>query len=446
MDGFRTSSPLLSIIESAAGLVAGLRKQPDLTNLITDPGDASELQGKDSYGTAGALRVLLRALKDEAALSAFGRLAARWDIEQRLKNLCRLRKEEMRSPEIAQEPIRAPIFVTGLPRAGTTFLQTLLSDDPDNQVPRCWQCMYPYPDRPRPGGRDTRPERLNRQLRCFNLLAPDLHKVHPLNGSSPQECTEITAHVFQSLRFDSTHRVPSYRKWLDEHGHLSAYRFHKRFLQHLQHQTGRQRWILKSPDHVFALGALQSVYPDARVVFMHRDPVKVVQSNAQLIEILRAPFTRAVDRFQVGRQTLSDLSLGAAHMIEASRRGIFPQSQVFHLQFLDLISHPIDAVRRLYSHFGLPLGLTAEEQMSKRIAGKPNGGYAKNMYFLARHGLQLREVEQNFRDYIDHFDVQAELPASPIASARPSTLLRPPQKRAATSLVRTEGFADGIYQ
>jgi hypothetical protein len=321
-------------------------------------------------------------------------------------------------------PIRAPIVITGLPRSGTTFLQNLLAEDPDNQVLRCWQVIYPYADRGRPRSRDSRVSRFDRQIRWFNLLSPDLRKVHPLNGRSLQECTEVTAHVLQSLRFDSTYHVPSYRKWLDSHGHLAAYQFHKRFLQHLQHQDGRRRWVLKSPDHALALDALGSVYPDARIVFMHRDPCKVVPSNAQLIEILRSPLTRRIDPVQIGNQGMADLSLAAANMVEAIRHRMFPSAPIFNLHFLDLIARPVNAIERLYRHFGIPIKAPAIEKMSRAVTAKPNGGYAKNIYRPDRHGIDPGEVEERFRFYTDYFDIQRESAVQPVA-ARGRRVARP---------------------
>jgi hypothetical protein len=219
----------------------------------------------------GPLQNFLRACFEEADLSFFGRIATRWDIVRFLSNLLRLHEEERKAPEIVDRPVVSPIFISGLPRSGTTFLHSLLAEDPANLVPRVWQLIHPYPSkRLRP---DLRRLRVARQLQLFGLLAPDFRRMHPIDARSPQECSEITAHVFASLRFDSTYRIPSYRRWLDQTGHLEAYRFHKRFLQHLQHQAGGGgRWVLKCPDHVFALAAIRSVYPDARLVFVHRDP------------------------------------------------------------------------------------------------------------------------------------------------------------------------------
>src|SRR5690348_14766918 len=161
-----------------------------------------------------ALDKFLSACTDEASLSLVGRIATRWDVVRFLSNLLRLHAEESRDPAISDETIERPIFITGLPRSGTTFLHRLLMEDPANRAPRVWQTIYPSP--PASGRRDARRSHVARQLRAFERLAPEFRALHPLDANSPQECSEITAHVFRSLRFDTTYRVPSYRRWLDE--------------------------------------------------------------------------------------------------------------------------------------------------------------------------------------------------------------------------------------
>ena len=210
--------------------------------------DACRYAGMDDFGDIRfreGLEVLLRACREEASLSLFGYFGTRWDIRRFLSNLLRFRHEEKRAPEILQGRIQQPIIITGLPRSGTTFLHTLLAADPANKAPRVWQVIHPYPDGANHARRDTRQRRVDRQLRMFQFLAPGFRKMHPIRAVSPQECSEINAHVFASLRFDTTYSVPSYRRWLDDVGHLDAYRFHRRFLQHLQHQEGGGRWVLE---------------------------------------------------------------------------------------------------------------------------------------------------------------------------------------------------------
>jgi len=204
--------------------------------------------------------VLVESYNREAELSLFGRFATRWDLLRFLTNLLELRAAEHRDPAILEQAIDRPIFISGLPRSGTTFLHNLLAQDPDNLAPLARETVYQCADRRRPAGsRDRRAEKLDRHIAAFAGLAPEMSQIHPMTAYSAQECTEITAHVFQSLRLDTTHDIPSYRRWLDRTGHLTAYRFHKRFLQHLQRLKGPGRWVLKCPDHLFALEALREV-------------------------------------------------------------------------------------------------------------------------------------------------------------------------------------------
>ena len=160
--------------------------------------------GLDDFGDTPfreGLDVLLRACNEEAGLSLFGRVCTRWDIVRFLSNLLRMQDEERRAPEILDEPIKRPIFITGLPRSGTTFLHQLLTGDNAARIPRVWQLIHPYPEKA-DARSDRRRVRVARQLRMFEFLAPGFRKMHPIGADSPQECSEVTAHIFASLRFD----------------------------------------------------------------------------------------------------------------------------------------------------------------------------------------------------------------------------------------------------
>jgi hypothetical protein len=255
---------------------------------------------------------------------------------------------------------------------------------------------------------DARIGRAERNLRTFDRLAPEFRGLHPLEATSPQECTEITAHVFASLRFDSTYRIPSYRDWLDRTGHLHAYRFHKRFLQHLQFgQPAANRWVLKCPDHVFALNDMRAVYPDARIVFLHRDPVPVLLSVARLTDVVRRPFMRHVDRLEIGRQESLRWLAGAQRMIDASTAAPFATPPC-HIHYLKLVSDPLGTVESLYGHFGLTLPGEAADAIRNRVRERPNGGYGAHHYRAEDYGLDLAAERERFAAYRAHFGIAAE--------------------------------------
>lgn len=353
----------------------------------------------------GPLRLLLDCYGREANLNTFGRFAAKWDVARCLANLLRLDEEEERAPSILEEPIGKPIFITGSPRSGTTFLHTLLSQDPSIAMPRCWQTIFPYPEKGEK--HDARPRRVQRQLAFFQRLAPEMATLHPLTADSPQECTEITSQVFQSLRFETTHHIPSYQKWIDTTGHLAAYEFHKRFLQHLQHQQGGRRWILKCPDHVHALNAIETVYPDCGFVFVHRDPLRVIASAAKLTEVIRRPFARAVDKHEIGRQAVGRTLESAQTMVERTQNT--PRERLFHIHYAELVRDPMAVVGSLYTHFGVEMTDDGRDRMKKFLAGSHRHGI--NRYSFEEFDLDPRALSVQFGSYMNYFDVLRESPA-----------------------------------
>ncbi len=399
----------LSLVDAMAGRVGLLRRQLRAEDLLRR---ARRVAGCDDFGDISFLKplqILLDSCVEEASLGVVGRFALRWDSVRFLTNLLHLRQAERYTPAIRQQRIERPIFITGLPRSGTTFLHRLMMADRENRAPLVWQTIYPYP---RADGSDRRVARVTKQLQAFERLAPQFRGLHPLFATSPQECSEITAHVFRSLRFDTTYDIPSYRAWLDAAGHVPAYEFHKRFLQHLQFQTlssgaAAGRWVLKCPDHVFALEAIRTVYPDARLVFVHRDPVSVLLSVAKLTEVVRAPFSRRLDPLEIGRQESARWLDGARRMIrgEATLQLAEP---ICHVHHLDLISDPLATVDGVYRHFGLTLPIDAGARMGRMVGRQPNGGYAPHSYRFEDHGLDAAAERSKFRDYMVHFGIQPE--------------------------------------
>ncbi len=356
------------------------------------------------------LNQLIEACAATSDPSLVGRIATRWDVLRFLGNLLRLAAEEARDPAIRDEPIAQPIFITGLPRSGTSFLHRVLLEDPANRAPRVWETIAPYPPQTGP---DRRIARVDAQLRAFARIAPEFPGLHPLRATSPQECSEIAAHVFRSLRFDTTYRIPAYRNWLDQAGHVPAYQFELRFLQHLQHQDraaaagAPRRWVLKCPDHVFALRDLRAAFPDARIVFVHRDPVKVLLSVAKLTEVLRRPFTRATDPLAIGRDESDRWHLGTQRMMETGDRDGFV-APICHVHHSALIGDPLGTVRRVYRHFGLALEPPAAGAMGRLVGRHPRGEYDHEAYRFADHGLDPAMEREKFRAYMEYFDVTPE--------------------------------------
>ena len=358
-----------------------------------------------------ALGALTDSVAAEAALSPFGRLATRADLGRLLRTVLILHDAERADPLLARRVLVPPIFVSGLPRSGTSFLHALLACDPAHRAPRIWETIHPHPAH-RAAGRGAGPARVERQLRLFERLAPGVGQLHPLHADAPQECTEIASHVFRSLRFDTTHRVPGYRAWLDRAGHDEAYRFQARFLRHLQGAdpdgAAPRRWVLKSPDHVFSVAALARAFPQAHLVLVHRDPAHVLASVARLTELLRAPFTDVVDRGAIGRKVADDWQDGMARMVALADDPDFAlRDRLVHVHFAALVAEPRRTVERIYQAMGRELGGAARAQIDAFVARSPRGGYGENRYAPEDYGLDPAQERRRATGYVERFGVGA---------------------------------------
>jgi len=165
--------------------------------------------------------------------------------------------------------------------------------------------------------------------------------------------------------------------------------------------------VLKCPEHLFALQVIRLVYPDARIVFVHRDPVKVLLSQSELTEVLRRPFTRRMDPLALGPLESRRWLDGTQRMMTVGDDAGFPDP-VCHVHHMDLISDPVCTVDGVYRHFGMTLSPQAATAIEDYIAARPGGGYGEHSYSFADHGLDEPEERAKFRPYMIQFGVTPE--------------------------------------
>ncbi len=201
------------------------------------------------------LGILLHSFRTDAHLNFIGRVCAVNDILRLLCNRLRLQEDRKRHPEIAAQTIRRPLFITGLPRTGSTLLHSLLAQDPASRSPKVWEVMHPSPP-PETASYDSDPRlaETDRELKWVDILMPDFKTAHLLDARLPQECIAITGLSFMSYVFESMYFVTSYRLWHEDRDKLPAYEFHREFLQHLQWRCPGSHWVLKAPSHLIGPG------------------------------------------------------------------------------------------------------------------------------------------------------------------------------------------------
>lgn len=371
--------------------------------------------GEDATLREG-LRRLVASFENEAGLTLLGRVAARQDLRRLLENRLRMQEDRRRHPGIAAEEIRQPLFVTGLPRTGTTLLQGLLASDPAHRSPLHWELVFPSPPRARRA--DRRIAVAERQLRWFHRLAPEFRRIHAVGARMPEECLIATSYSLLSFQFQTSHFVPSYQAWLESQDLRPAYETHKRVLQHLQWGSSPRRWVLKAPAHLYGIEALFAVYPDAGVIFTHRNPLEVVPSMASLHAALRSTFSDTVEPFAVGEEVTRRWAEGIRRALGARDRGCAPPERFLDVHYADLVRDPIDCVRRVYAHFGLSLSPLAEESMKRFLQASPKDKHGPHRYSLEQFGIDADRERERYREYCQRFD----LATRPARGARHSAL------------------------
>ncbi len=354
-----------------------------------------------------ALSILTDSLERHADLHALGRFLMRGHLLGILETRLRLAGIWRAQPHILTTPIEKPIFITGMPRSGSTFLQELLAQDPESRSPRVWEIMYPVPAPDQsPADREWRVRRANINLWWFRRLASGADGVYPVRAVTPHECLAIHSFTLMSEEFIATARVPAYEKFLHETGFQSAYSFQKKFLQHLQSRSPLKQWILKSPDHLYALNDLFSVFPDAMIIQTHRNPIDVLKSSMQLVEVLQGLFGRP-DRERIQER---EAGLLAETMERSMRfRDEHPQlaDRFLDLNYFEIVSDPLRIARRIYEHLDRPLTEAAVERMRQFIATRSRYQRRRNPS-LNDLGLDVRTETRRFQNYCRRFGISMQ--------------------------------------
>jgi hypothetical protein len=356
-----------------------------------------------------ALDRLLSAYETESRLTTLGRISVRELVVSLLENLLYMEAERKAAPFLANETISAPVFIIGLPRTGTTLLHGLMSEDPANRVPRTWEVMYPSRFPNTAEGIANARKLTETRLGWANRLAPQFKKIHPIAPDLPQECIAITAQVFMSIQFHTTHDVASYEDWFEQDSQTLAYAFHRRLLQHLQARRPAENWVLKAPGHLFALDALLAEYPDAKIVQTHRDPLRVMASMASHATVLRQAFSDYANPEQIAADWSRRWS-DALHDFLAIRDRSNP-AQFLDISYDDIESQPLQTVERIYAFLDRPLTTEAERRMRAFLAANPKNKHGIHRYSLAEYGLSRNDELIRYAEYCKRFDiaVQADL-------------------------------------
>jgi len=373
------------------------------TGGLTDLGDDADVyvEGLDRA---------LDSLRTEADLNELGHMIARERMLSHTTNRLGYVDDRKTDPAVAGQEITKPVFIIGMPRTGTTILHDILASDPANRAPMTWETMFPSPP-PRAETFTTDP-RIAACAATFPAQEeqiPEFKAIHPMGAELSQECVTMMGEAMITPLFHNQFRVPSYEDWVDTDAPWSTvYSFHRRQLQHLQAHHSLDRWVLKTGAHLWGLDHLLETYPDARIVFTHRDPVKSMTSYASLTTLVRGVGSDSVDPAEVAADwipRLRDVLLNGIHVRQAKD---YPDALFYDVLFTDFVQDQFAVVESIYDAFDLPMSDEGARAMQAFIADNPPGKHGVHAYHPEDYGIVPAEVRADFAEYVDHFGLPPE--------------------------------------
>jgi hypothetical protein len=361
--------------------------------------------GEDSWREG--FTVLIRSLEEEAALNNLGQEIIGGQLIGYLANRLDVERWYRQHPEIDSQEIVAPLFGLGLPRTGSTALSFLVAMDPGRRFLRTWEAGQPCPP-PQTATEHTDP-RIAETQAGLDLQAqtfPEFVGMLPTSATGPQECLLLMGLAFRSQVFEGMARIPSYSEWLQSCDMEPAYQYHRRVLKLLQWRCPPRTWWLKTPSHMLSIQALDSVYPDARFVMTHRDVAAVLPSVAAVMATLSRSLTDRPDALYLGKHNAVTWHTALQRLV--AFRDCGNDDRFFDIQFVEMQSDPLGAMRRLFGWLREHLDPNVEERMRQWWDDNARDRHGTHRYRPEAYGLDTDTVREQFRFYTDRFEVPVD--------------------------------------
>jgi hypothetical protein len=365
-----------------------------------------ELDDDDLAPAQEGAELLCDALWREHGLKPSGIQIAFNYQRRKLELLNAVEADRRRFPEIRRQPITAPLVIAGPPRSGTTFLHSLLSQDPAFRCPLAWEMAQPSPP-PEAATYETDP-RIEKWAQA-NLAPSDgmsntaankeYAAKHLMGASLPEECSTMFSSSARNMAIYATARVQPYCHWYLHADQRPSFAVHRKWLQHLQSRNPRERWLLKYPNYGFTIVTLFETYPDVTLVQTHRNPRETISSLASLVGTLRKNAFETQDPFELGVEIVNYQTICTSRPL--AYRKAHPRARIFDVAYTDLLRAPMQTVEALYGAIGLPLSEEARERMTRFIDQTPQGKHGAHHHSLEQYGLSEALLREQFAHYYE---------------------------------------------
>jgi hypothetical protein len=365
--------------------------------------------GLDDFGSPyyrEGLERTVDALNTEADLNEMGGVIQHATISNALIQRLKIVDTYKQHPEIDDEVVDGPVFVIGLPRTGTTALSQLVAADPQFRSLRMWESQQPTPP-PEADTQHTDPRIADAEAGTEMLyeMFPLMKSLYNSEATAPTECQDLMGMSFRTFHFDGVVRVPSYLEWLMSCDMRGTYTFHRQVLKLLQWHCKPSLWHLKTPVHIFALDALVEAYPNAKFMWSHRDPAKVMGSVCSLIKYVRSWSSDRDDAHELGQEQLASWAEGVRRAMDFRRR--VGDERFADVSFADLQTNPIGTLEGAYKTLGLTFTDATLRSVQQWADGHKPGSRGAHDYDLTDYGLTPDQVRASFSEYLATYDATA---------------------------------------
>jgi hypothetical protein len=330
----------------------------------------------------------------------------RADCVHYLSNRLKVWDYLQQNPELLKRPIERPVFVMGVPRTGTTLLSNLLAADPARRSPLEWEIDDPVPPATT-ATLKTDPRALARLEQERKLLEayPEMGRIYRSSAIYPHECVWFLAHDFKTLMIESKGILPEYKDFIFSADMSSAYAWHRKFLQALQHHAPGV-WNLKMPSHSLHLEYLIKEYPDARLIWTHRDPLTATGSLCSIISLSHKMVMGRIDYEWLGQDYPWQAQQHAERVMDF--RDKHGEDRVIDVHYADMTNDPMGTMKQLYAALGDDWTAEAEAGIQAWLDDNPQNKFGKHEYKLAQYGLTKEQLEPMFERYLARYDVARE--------------------------------------
>ena len=353
--------------------------------------------GEDDY--TKPLNILINSANKNNSFNFFGTFAFKNQLKDRLRMRSKL--HDFMKDKVLPSPAD-PIFVTGLPRSGTTYLFNLLALDSSHRSPKYWEIMSPLPLTKTDFDIKKREWKVNAELKFARTIIPKLRHMHHIRAQTPEECELLATINVRSFVYMCMANVPEYVEYLKDCSFESVFMWHKKFFQMLE-LTGRpQRWLLKDPSHIGHIPEILKTYPNARFINIHRSPMESIASFCSLTKNIRSAFSKNVDPVQIGDVILDFWQ-------HSLNKGIIEKRKLSHEQIVDVsyssfIANPLSTIKNICSRFGLDIDIETENKIEQYLINQRNITKQKHSYSLEEFGLNEDKISYHLKDYIINND------------------------------------------